>query len=407
MKYLIAIFVLAMVVKDIRFIGDPYWLRGFSQVGMLIVGITLLLTKYKGSLLKKQWLIICYILMLFLSVLFSPFKTYTLLQVVSFLGPISFYLGLTLYGEVRRAEFENTFYVSIIAAYSIAGVFSLVIYKINPVAVTQWIYGDGFRFTGIFSAPAMTAVSGGVLVGLTAFRPMNIFLKIIIMAVGTACVLLTLSRTFAVALVIALLVTSWMYFPKHRKWYGFGVFAAAILMIVVSVFNVSLSKDNKKEIDNISRSDSITNLSGRTYMWTKVFEGRSKQPFVGEGYTMGGLLLMHSKKTTLNTTDIDPRKIGRATLHSGYIQALADLAYPGFIIYTAIILLAVLRPLLKDKNRRHPVLFYSALFMLIANSCESVIYTASNFYSIYFWFVAIFLNSYYMGAKEKKLSGTK
>ncbi len=391
---------LAMIVKDIKFIGDPFWLRGFTQIGMLIVGIVLLLTKYRVSLFRKQWLIFIYVFMLILSIMYSPFKTYTFLQVASFLSAIIFFLGLSLYDTKRKNEYVNSLISGLIICYSLTSCMSLLLYIVKPSLAMLHVWGEETRFCGVFAEPGIMGVTAGLVAGLAVIKPMNIFLKIAIVIVATICVFLTLSRTFEIALIVALLATSWMYFPRYRKWYGLvGGLSALFILVAISAFQLSLSSEKIKKIESVSRSDSITNLSGRTSFWATVISERSKEPLVGEGFTMGGLALLHKKNSYMSYENIDPRMIGRTTLHSGYIQALADLAYPGFLIYTIIILLAVFRPLFKDKQRQHSVLFYSALYMLISNSCESMIYSAANFPSIFFWFVAILLNSYIMGEK--------
>lgn len=402
MKYLISVLMLAMIVKDVKFINDPFWLRGITQVSMLMIGISLLLTKFNINVVRRQWLVLIYICMLVASIFYSPFKTYTLLQVGSFLSALIFFLGVSLYVEKRKDEYINTLTTGIIIAYSCTSLCSLLLYVINPSVTMLHIWGDEIRFSGVFAEPGIMGVTAGLLVGLAIIKPMNIFIKIFIVIIGLICVYLTLSRTFMIALVVALFSTSWIYFPRYRKWYGLSGVIVLMVLFCLSAFQFSLSSEKKKEIESISRADSITNLSGRTSFWVTVLEERSKDPLVGEGFTMGGLLLLHKKNAFLSYDGIDPRLIGRTTLHSGYIQALADLAYPGFLIYALIILLSVLKPLFKDVQRKHAIFFYSALYMLISNSCESMIYSAANFPSIYFWFVVILFNSYLLKRKPVK-----
>lgn len=391
MKMVIILFVVAMVVKDVKFIGDAYWIRGITQVSLLILSLYLIFTKANFSIFKKHYLVFLYIFLIFISILYSPFKTYTFLQVASLCAPLAFFMGLTLLSHNKQMAIEHALFSATIYAYLVACVVSLILYAVAKGTVIEVLWANELRFTGVFSEPAMMGLISGLVLGLALLKKMNIALKIVILSVSMACLFLTLSRTFFIALIISALLTAWFYYPHYRKWYVSLAGVMFFLIIALVTQTLVLGKKEQKNIDSISRADSISNLSGRTAIWNFVINERAKNGFLGEGFSMGGALLL--KKEMNSYVKIDPRAVGRVTMHSGYIQALADIGYPGLILYCSIILLAFYRAFVYDKTRQHGLLFFSLIYLAISNSAESVIYTAATFPSLLFWCLVIFAGS--------------
>jgi O-Antigen ligase len=386
-KWLVVLFVIAMILKDVKFIGDPYWLRGIAQVTLLFIGLHLIASRANILVLKKNIIVFIYILVLLVSVSFSPFKTYSLLQVASLFSPIVFFMGLTLLPYKNQVAIQHYMTTAILYGYLMCAVVSLVIYKISPSLVLEIIMRNEIRFTGVFSEPGIMGLISGLIIGIALFRKTPLVVKIGIVAIGLTCLYLSLSRTFLISLIISSLISSWMYFPKYRKWCLLFIGILTLLIIGISTQKLFSSKSEQKSIENISRSDSLNNLSGRTYIWDTVIKERNLKPFVGEGFAMGGVILL--KEQMHSYVEVDSRAIGRVTMHSGYIQALADLGYVGLLVYCLVIVFGIYSVIKNDKNRNNVLILFGLIYLSIANITESVIYTAATFPSIYFWYLAI------------------
>lgn len=407
MKTVIVLFVIAMIIKDVKFIGDAYWIRGVTQVTVLFLGFFLIISRANFSILKKHYLVFLYIVLIFLSITYSPFKTYTFLQVASLCAPITFYIGISLLQNSRQFAIEKILFKTIIYAYFVACCISLAIYFLARGLVIEVLWGNELRFTGVFTEPAMMGLISGLALGLALLSKINKFLKITVITVAAICLFLTLSRTFFIALIVAAAATGWLYYPKYKKWYLVLFGSVTFLTIVLATHSVVLSKQEQDNIEHISRAGSISSLSGRTAIWDAVIEQRKKEGLAGEGFAMGGALLLKNKLNAY--VKMDPRAVGRVTMHSGYIQALADLGYPGLVLYSLIIIMAIFRVYSKDKTREHGLLFFCVIYLAISNSAESVIYTASTFPSLLFWFLVISSATLRPGLsiKEKKISDSK
>lgn len=407
MVIVLIILIVALIAKDTSYLNDPYLMRGISQGLCLIVGLGWLLNNITYSLLCRYWGIIGYILILLISSIISDEQIYVMLQVVSITSVILFAISLFESRKNRIKDALNPLINTTIFIYTLVMLISLLIIFVAPSLAYQHIHSGNWineiRFRGLFSQAGMMGGAGGLLIGLSYFGLKNSWLKVIPVISGSVCLALTQSRTFWVAAIIAGCITFWLYYPKKRK-ITFGL--VSIGLVVAVIFYVFDITPDMRKAKKLARTDSITNLTGRTEMWQKCLNAFSNRPFFGYGFTVGSLGLENSeKKFDRNNSSFSPRDIGRRTLHSGYMQSLLDAGVTGTVFYLYVIILSIIRICKYDSDREFPMMFYSLIFLIIANFAEDVIYSASVYTSIFFWIVSVFAVSLRLeGSKKNALN---
>jgi len=75
----------------------------------------------------------------------------------------------------------------------------------------------------------------------------------------------------------------------------------------------------------------------------------------------------------------------KASLHSGYVQALADLGFAGFVLYTVLILMTLFASVaLRHDKFTYPFSFI-CLYLAICNLSENVILSPTSSFTLFFW----------------------
>jgi hypothetical protein len=93
-------------------------------------------------------------------------------------------------------------------------------------------------------------------------------------------------------------------------------------------------------------------------------------------------------------------------MHSGFFQSLLDSGAIGTLLYISIIIGAVVAMIRYDRLRAYPSVFFTVVFLAVANFGETVIFTAGTFPSVYFWYLAVFAFALrYQPAPAKSLAG--
>lgn len=381
MKLVLIILAVALVLKDISQLNDPYIMRGIAQLLCLFVGGMWFLSNITPEKLKKYWPILFYFLILFVSIPFTSNPVFITFQVVSLFAVVIF--SISYFESARSNEASHKVFInSTVYMYFIACVLSLVIIPLLPGKAFDVLYGGEIRFRGLFSKSGMIATAGGILFGLALFgfkSKIKVF-KYSMATVGMICVGITLSRTFWVASIVASLFTMYLYFPKYKKYQMLAIGVFAFFAFGIMAFNVKFDVSSAEEI---ARVDSITSLSGRLSLWqTSVSSLEGYRWVIGHGFTAGseGLNL---------SSDISDREKSKTTLHNGYVQSLLDSGVLGLAFYMLTIVLSILKLIKKDKSRAYPYLFYVLVFMAVANFGEAVIYSASVYHSLVFWIAAV------------------
>ena len=236
---------------------------------------------------------------------------------------------------------------------------------------------------------------------LTLFGVRNPWLKIFSLVCGGACLALTLSRTAWVGCFIAVIVTSWLYYPRRRLFVTALASALAFAAFCMFLLNVRPDPETVSLFGRVLRVNSISTLNGRTKIWHDGITAFLKAPILGRGFTAGGEAFKPDDgritlSTMISADQQSPfslaksRFIGKATLHNGIIQSLLDAGIVGTFFYLSAMGAALFGFLLRDRARRYPAEFACLVFLMVTNIAQNVIYSAAVFDSILFWGLVVF-----------------
>jgi O-antigen ligase len=389
MGAVVIIFVVCMISKDVAFAPFPYVLRAVAQSICLGAGAFGLLSLVSTSMLARYWPVLAYLLALLVATPTSAFPTFVLLQVLSLASAVIFSIAFFESPGRDRQRSLRQFVLCIVFTYAVVAVASLILSRLQPGLTYESMFAgnesiDEVRFRGLFSKAGAMGAASGLLVGLAAIAIKNRAAKLLIMAPGVICLALTQSRSYWIATFISGWIAAWVYYPRFRQWIMASVVGVALTATAIVAFDVSVDTSG---IHAFARLDSVTNLTGRTELWQSAYRGWSEKPWLGYGFTLGGLGLNGDRPVS---ADADPTQFSRQTLHNGYIQSLMDSGLIGFIFYALTLLIAVGRVLRNDSARNYPEVLYALLFLSIANGGESVVYSGSVFQSLAFWVFAVF-----------------
>jgi O-antigen ligase len=386
-----------MVAKDSSYLGDRYIMRGFAQGLCLVAGSLVLLPRLTPELLFRYWPLLLYLGYLSVISITSGFDV--LFQVGSLAAIIIFAIA---YMESKVDAENAVIATSTAVAYGAATIGSLIIASFMPALAYEQSISSDHRFQGLFSEPGMMAAASGVLTGVGLFGVKRWWAKLLTLTPALLCLVLTGSRTFWLAALVAALVSAWWCYPGMRKSLLVISAVIALSIPILALFSVSVNNDTTKRI---LREDSISTLTGRVGVWGAAYEAWSAKPFLGYGYTHGsdGLLSLGRKLHKYLTEAQVLTLLGSNTIsfsiHSGYIQALVDTGIIGASLYLIVIISSLLRIFLNGAVNKRPLEQYLLIFLVIANFSETVIYTASVFNSILFWYLAVFAHSLRRGTE--------
>lgn len=389
MQIVLVILIGALVAKDTSYLGDPYIMRGAAQGLCLVVGAVWLVINFSTEIVKRYWPIFGYLVSISLSTVTTRDPFYVALQVISLAAVLFFFIAY-FETEKKRHYQSNVLITATLLAYTIAAIASLLVAGIWPSIAYETLYGGQVRFRGLFSKSGMMGLASGMAVGLAWFRVTNPLFKVISITAGTACLVLTLSRTFWLALVIAGAMTVWRYRHSSKKWiaaFSTAAIGSGVLMVALGV------QTDTRDISKAFRLESIYNLTGRVALWEQAASAFADRPLLGYGFTAGSAALARPESKLFRQSDsalASGRDVGRATLHSGYLQSVLDAGWVGTFFYVSVMIFATIRIFRYGKEKKFAPYFFGLIFLMIANITESVIYSASVFGSILFWALAIF-----------------
>jgi O-antigen ligase len=401
MKSVLILLICALIIKDVTMINEPYLLRAIAQGTCLVTGVVWLMGHLDGTVLKRYWLVIGYMVSLLLTVFVASEPVYVLMQVVSLSAVIIFFIA---YFESRGgdgAASNDTLVITTVICYFLFCLLSLVAIRYFPGYAYEHISRDEIRFRGLFSKSGMTGSAAGILILLALFGLRNHWLKILPLICGSACLALTLARTTWIGCFIAVCVTSWLYFPRRRVLVAAGASALAFAVFSMFLLNVRPDAETLTSVGRVLRVGSISTLNGRTKIWHDGINAFSRTPVLGRGFTAGGeafhlddasihLSTMISADQQSPLSMDKSRSVGKATLHNGIIQSLLDAGVVGTFFYLAAMVAALRGFLAGDRARRYPAEFACLVFLMVTNIAQNVIYSAAVFDSILFWGLVVF-----------------
>ena len=398
MQIVLVILIVALVLKDISYIGDPYIMRGTAQTLCLLVGGLWLMQHFSVNLLTRYWVVIAYLVTLVLATYGTTDPIYVTLQVVSLAAIIIF--GIAYFESRNKRPSEQTTNTTLITTtvvmYGAIAWLSLVAAHYWPSIAYQDIdagniTGIQTRFRGLFSQAGMMGTAAGLLVVLTLFGLRRFLPKLIFVLPGLICLAMTASRTYWVASVVAVGLTGWSYYKRGRIWIFAATAAGLFVVATVAAFDIQF---DTKGVGKTVRVKSVSNLAGRLELWERAFKAFKAHPYLGYGFTAGAVGLMGDEEARSGAIAESPallsRDMGRTTMHNGYVQSLLDSGVVGTAFYVLVIVVSIRAFYKYDSQKAFPAEFAALIFLAIANLSENAIYSASVFSSILFWIFALF-----------------
>lgn len=218
------------------------------------------------------------------------------------------------------------------------------------------VFNSAWRFAGLFHTVAM-GVNIGIFVISTMFlisvekRPIYRYLLWGLVAVGVVFLILTRTRTSAIATIFAVVVY-WSYIVTPLKKILLLLGAVICLSAAyVGIGNQLLQYG--EEASTLGRGESgketAGSLTGRIPLWQYSMKSLAERPLCGYGYS--------SFLTPTNVDKFDQNVGWRPnTLHSAYVNEIMGTGIIGGAAFIAMLLLAMIRAL--SLARRTPQYFY-------------------------------------------------
>lgn len=393
MLYAFGFLIVALLVKDTAPIGDQYVLRSVSQGLCFAVGIWWLFTQGSIEAIRRYWLVAAYIGVLCGTAFVSSDPARVLLQVLSFFAVTLFFIGFCEQGW-RTPEVHATAVRIVIYSLLPICVGSLLLFKIKPSlaydqTVEQLAWDSVHRFKGLFGKPSGIATASGILFGLCVFTKVHWFIRGIGALSSILCLYLTLSRSFWVGAVIALIVTLFLYIKRKDLLIMAGIGGVLFIAVMLTIADTKISGLNQsKEL----RSDSLENMSGRTTIWTTAIARFWDRPLLGYGYTVGHHAFFYSQRGKATDSGIGNITLSRnetLSMHNGYVQALVDSGAVGTLFYVSIMGFTVWRIMRYDRLKSNAPALYCLVFLSIANMGETVVYVPASAMPALYWYAAI------------------
>ena len=383
MVTVVCIVLLALLIKDTSFTGDPYILRGLSQGMSLALGTYWLLTSSGRVKWRKYCGLLLFLLAISVGVIGARDQYYTGLQVVS-LG--SACLLFIAYNEsaLTRQERNQTVLKFVLLVGAVVLTVSLaatilwpnIAYYYDPTEMIR-------RFRGLFGQPASMGSFAGIIVGVASFSSGSWWVRVPAIALGLLCLAMTSSRTFWVAwLAATLFIVLWLTQRKRLQVIAGILFLLIIGVTAITAFNL---RPSEKATQSAMRSDSIGNLTGRVGVWQSAYEHFKQRPLLGYGFTTGD----DAFKDFANSNISKVVSTKRYSLHNGYVQALLDSGLIGAILYLVILSAAIIKILATHDHQMAGAL-YVLIFVAVANMGESVMFSAAVFPSLLAWYFVVF-----------------
>lgn len=387
---------------------------GLSQKFMLIVkvGCLALATLYSAISLSLHFtslrvgslnLIILgfYLLSVFLSAVYSLSPTYVLIYAVML---TSLMLCIYHFSTMVYLTSDYSALRYLVYIFSLIVFVSLIGYLIFPSKFSYIDVWGNKRLQGLYGEPEKLAQIGSLNIFFAFFLMRSIAVKAVLISASFVVVQLAGNRAYVIALVMIVAAGCFMEW-KARFWIK-AIASTAVVVLLALAY-----AEFKSDIMHIKylRTESLSNLSGRTEMWKKALPIALQKPF-GSGYGLGGTALMEG--TALNTPqrrlkDFNPfsAKGGvKTTLHNGYLQALCDLGFIGLVIYMAIFFLGLVFSA-KALRSKHMNLFICVFFFYaIVNMAGTVLTGPTETNTVIFWLSWFLLMFSAMNKNASRLS---
>jgi O-antigen ligase len=385
---MLAVFVLlilALLVKDATPLGDRYVLRALSEGMALLAGCGWFALSGVRGLNRRHALLGLYVGVLVFAIPQTASPLYVALQIVALVAIILFSLAFL---DAARQDPRLTVYATrtMLVALTAVCIASLMMRYWQPGVTYEQTF-EGARFRGLFSKPAMMGAASGLLLGLGLFVLWHRGVRLVAIAAGLPCLVLTGSRTFWAAALVSMAAAALRYVRWRWTFVPVGAVLIAGVVCIGMIADLRLTSEQQAKL---LRQDSIMTFSGRTSIWTQALQRYWERPWLGYGFTAGGMVLDEGGRSgsVVSAPPQSPSQ-GAATLHNGYLQALLDSGGIGASVYVLVIVSALACFLFHDRRKQYAAEFYCLLFLAVANLGETVIFGAAVLHGVWFWYLCV------------------
>lgn len=396
MKFLAFLLPALLILKDASHLGDRFITRGLAEGLCGLAAVLWIITHLKRVDWRQHALLLAYLAVIFITGIFSDFRAAVMIQFLSLLTVILFGISLRYHpigADAHRVLMETTFW-----AYLAVTIISILLLFIAPSIVYQVGNIAGWkRFAGLYDRPAMLGAASGILFGIALFGTVRggwlaKLARIAAVIAALTCLYMSGARTFWVAFIVAAPMTAVVKYPRKIKMIMSFVTVAIILFSVYEAFDFHISK---KSAEKELRVGSVSTLTGRTTIWEATFAAIQARPLTGFGLGMGGVALVHRPGHAASLIK-ERISVGASlsrvpSLHSGYIQALGDTGVLGALVYLAVVVMTCLHYWRHRRAVQFGAECFIVLYLTTANIAESIIYKASVWHSIMFWYLAAYV----------------
>jgi len=399
---------IALLIHDAAFLflGNLYMVREVSQGIILAGGVYWLLVHTRHVVWQKYGLLFLFFITLVIGIPGAQSPVFVGLQVTSLAAVCLFFIA---YHESvpSYSKYNDALSNFFLLAGGIIFTISLLGIKIWPDTVyeTRPFLQEMGRFRGLFVEPAVMGGMAGLVLGLAIFGRVSLLLKVPIGIMSAACLFLQLSRGYWIAWLAATLF-AWWWGARHKRIRSAAMLAFVLLFIgAISVSFDLVPSDNT--LNTVFRTETMGTLTGRTTLWQDGFESFQERPWLGYGFTMGGVALKRPP-SELNAEYRGPGSSTRTvTLHNGYIQMLLDSGLIGALLYITLLFKAIYN-IIRTRNEVLVIPLFVLVFVAVANLAATVLHSAATFLSVLGWYYIVFglnLGNNTHTVKGRKLRG--
>src|ERR1700732_5562019 len=132
MGYVLVVFVVCMILKDVTLAPFPYVWRGAAQTLCLATGLITLLATLPTSLFARYWPVLGYLLVLLLTSPFTLFPGFVLLEILSLSSAVVFAVALFEAPQLTRQKRLSQFVLCIVLVYGVIILASLILARLQP-----------------------------------------------------------------------------------------------------------------------------------------------------------------------------------------------------------------------------------------------------------------------------------
>jgi len=314
--------------------GTGKLIRAITVILAAFVSLVLLATSngVKYLFVKNNALLMMFVFLCIASTVFSPAKTITLFKSFEILTMVMILAIFYCYDKLNDKSVKYIYALFWIYTITVLGVYvQLAIFGTEgqrqllgaqPLfGFMMWSRYPGMAGNSLGFLGALVALYGVHLASVKNKKNKHyIVAGGIFFLLGFGVTVLSYTRSVLAFLFIAIL----MYFILRKKY---GV---TVLMVIIMVMPLAAPQVQDKIVEHLKRGDSeesIATMSGRTEMWSSVFNRDPLVLMVGGGYATGSQFMNYEETGSLLIT---------TNVHNGFLEVVMSVGLIGGGVWLAI-----------------------------------------------------------------------